>query len=122
MPHLWSLTLGGATALEDVSPLASAAALRVLQIGDCRRLTEVSPFGRLRAVESFSIHTRSVPTISFLHGMPRLRALVLGTRVEDEDYSPLLGRDFRRLWIRKQRRMQPPLAELSERLPMLEYT
>lgn len=121
MPDLWSLTLGGATALEDVAPLASAPALRELHLGDCRRLTEVAPLAGLRAVESFAIHTRSIPTISFLRGMPRLRSLVLGAGVADEDYSPLLGRDLRRLWIRKQRRMHPSLAELTEHYPMLEY-
>lgn len=122
MPDLWRLVCRGASALGDLTPLPEAGALRVVELEDCRRLSDPSPLAGLTSVESLSITIRSLPTIAFLRGMTSLRSLALVARVLDEDYTPLLDhRQLDELWIRKQRRMQPSLEELARHIPVLRY-
>ena len=124
MPDLWNLNLGGASGLIDITALRSATSLRVLALEDCRRLTDFSPLGDLDTLEEFSLTSGfgsgslTVPTIGFVRGMTGLRRLLVGARVLDEDYSPLLARtDLEELWVRKQRNMHPSLEELQSQIP-----
>jgi hypothetical protein len=93
---------------------------------DCRRLTDLSPLAELITVEELGVTSGmgsgslTVPTISFVRGMTGLRRLIVGARVLDEDYSPLLARtDLDELWVRKQRAMHPSLQELASQIPGL---
>jgi hypothetical protein len=126
MPDLWTLNLGGASGLTDITALRSASSLRVLALEDCRRLTDFSPLGDLDTLEELSLTSGfgsaslTVPTIGFVRGMTGLRRLLVGARVLDEDYSPLLARtDLEELWVRKQRSMRPSLDELQRDIPGL---
>lgn len=126
MPHLWTADFGGATALADLRPLASARALRDLAIQDTRRAIDYSPISELHQLEQLTLSTGinsqalKVPNLDFLRGLASLRSLYLGLRVLDGDFTPLLDLpQLTSLWVPKQRGMFPPYDELVRRIPAL---
>lgn len=125
-PDLWLAELKGAPALTDLTPLRSARSLRVLRLDDTRRATDYSPLADLRSLEELELTSGfnspglNLPSISFLRGLTGLRRLVIGSRVLDEDYSPLLGlTNLEDLWVQRQKVMHPTYEELERAIPAL---
>lgn len=120
MQNLWTADFDGATAVTNIEPLASAGALRILRLGDARRLRDYTPLARLRAIEQLTLVGGQVPSIGFVREMTTLRQLDLATKVLDGDFSPLLARtDLERLRVHEQRGMSPSYEQLVARIPAL---
>jgi hypothetical protein len=129
MNALVDLTLGAASSVRNLEPLASLHRMERLHIESLLRVSDLSPLGKLPAVTDLEVggdwrspRIAHVESIAFLAEMPQLRNLVIHTMVVDSlDYTPLLGLpNLETLRLMKARGMTPTWESLVDAIPALE--
>ena len=128
MVNLTDLTLGGASSVRSLDPLARLRRLERLHIESLRYVRDLSPLRHLTLVTDLEVggdwtspRIAHVDSIAFLADMPQLRDLVLHSMIVDSlDYAPLLQLpQLKNLRVMKARGMRPGWEELVESIPAL---
>ena len=126
MSNLRALRLGGASSVENVSPLAELTRLTHLEIESLRRAHDLSPLGELRELRQLEFggdwmspriaHIDSIAWLSQLGAVEHLRMHTL--IVDDHDYTPLLRLPrLKAVRVMATRGMHPTVEELQRLLP-----
>jgi hypothetical protein len=92
------LHLSGASAVEDLQPLAGLLCVEDLLIEGLRRVRDLSPIGDMSGVKDLELggdwmtpRVVHVESFGFLRRMPQLRSLLLHSIASDDlDYRPVL--------------------------------
>lgn len=125
---LTDLTLGGASSVRGLDPLARLRRLERLHIESLRYVRDLSPLRHLTLVTDLEVggdwrtpRIARVDSIAFLADMPQLRDLALHSMIADSlDYTPLLQLpQLKNLRVMKARGMTPRWEELVESIPAL---
>jgi hypothetical protein len=128
MENLIDLTLGGASSVRSLDPLARLRRLERFHIESLRYVRDLSPLRLLTSVTDLEVggdwmspRIAHVNSIAFLAGMPQLRDLVLHSMIVDSlDYAPLLRLpQLKTLRVMKARGMRPSWEELAESIAAL---
>jgi hypothetical protein len=129
MDDLIDLTLGGASGVRSLEPLARLRRVERLHIESLRHVRDLSPLSHLTSVTDLEVggdwrspRIAHVNSIAFLADMPQLRNLVIHSIIVDSlDYSPLLRLPhLKTLRVMKARGMTPRWEELAESIPALQ--
>ena len=118
----WLLQLGIflAPGLEDIGALARwrPAALQVLQLQSCKKVTDIKPVGSCAALQFFDLSEGGeIPSVGPLTDLVALERLYLyeSTKVTDGDLSPIARlpklKDFR---MRNRRAYKPSVKEIQD--------
>jgi hypothetical protein len=122
------LTLGGASSVRTLEPLAKLRRLETLHIESLLRVRDLSPLGKLASVTDLEVggnwmspKIAHVDSIAFLADMPQLENLLIHSMIVDSlDYTPLLGLpNLTTLRLMKARGMTPTWEELANSIPAL---
>jgi hypothetical protein len=126
MHDLRVLSLGGASSIADIEPLAALGGLTHLEIESIRRVHDLSAIGRLRSLRVLELggnwmasRRAHIDTIGWISELDELEHLLLHTMVVDDlDYTPLLQLPgLEAVRVMAVRRMHPPVEELQRLLP-----
>lgn len=126
MTQLRTLRLRGASAVQDLEPLACLVGVQDLQIEGLRRVRDLSPVGSMTGVTSLELggnwmtpRVAHVVSFGFLRKMPQLRELLLHTIAADDlDYSVILDLpNLASVRVMEVRGMRPSLAVLKAETP-----
>lgn len=126
LTDLRMLTLGGASAVHSIEPLAALRQLTSLEIDYLLRVHDLSALAGLTQLRSLvvggnwaSFKNAHFDSLAFLRSMPQLQNLVLHTAVVDDgDYSPLLALPaLQSIRVKAVPGMTPAIDQLKAALP-----
>lgn len=126
MARLEELTLGGASSVRSLEPLAALGTVQTLAIESLLRVSDLSPIGSMPGVvrlelggDWMSHRIAHVDSIAFLRQMPQLRRFLLHTLIVDDlDYSPVLALPIlEAVRVMKARGMRPRHEDLVASTP-----
>jgi hypothetical protein len=119
-PWLAELGVFLAKDLQDISALqrAPSPVLKTLQLGTCRRVSEIGPVAACSGLRFFELSDGSeIPTIAPLAGLDQLERLYLwgSTRIADGDLRPIAALPrLNDLRIANRREYTPSVQEIQE--------
>lgn len=96
LPKLQCLYLDYNRSLRDISELEMARnTLTALRISKCSKITDFSVLPKLRNLEYLCLEgSQSVPDLSFIKSMPKLKTFIFDFVVDDGDLSPCLNLSY----------------------------
>ncbi|GAA2074033.1 hypothetical protein [Microbacterium hatanonis] len=127
LTRLRELTLGGASAITDLNPVAQLRGLTHLSVENARKLRDYTPLGQLTGLRYLSVDRgitgsrADAESIDFVRDLPNLRTLYWDPRVAPGDYSALLSlTEATEVHVSPSKGMTPSIADLEWALPGMQ--